>query len=67
MKPNKVEKELLKQLTHHNTLEDLFLLSPGSSEVTNLILAKILNQQHQLHVARKESVSCCPLRNSLAA
>ena len=61
-----VEKILLTNMTPQYTLEDLFLMSPGSSELTNLVLAKLLNQRHHLHVASNKFV-CCPLRNNLAA
>jgi hypothetical protein len=54
---NKIEAELLKNLTNQNSLEDVLLMSSGSVEQINGILMKLLNKYH-LHSARKPSTSC---------
>ena len=64
---NRVENELLKNLTEQNSLEDVLLMSSGSAEITNLVLMKIINRQHNLHVIPKSSTSCPILKGSAAA
>lgn len=64
---NKIEAELLKNLTNQNSLEDVLLMSSGSVEITNLILMRIINRQHNIHPIRKSSTCCQILDSSLAA
>jgi molybdate-binding protein len=63
---NRIEAELLKNLNNQNSLEDVLLMSQGSAEITNLILMKIINRQHNIHVVQKSS-TCCQILDSSAA
>ena len=64
---NKVEAELLKSMNNLNSLEDVFLMSNGSVEITNLVLMKIINQQHHIHFNRNQSTYCQIFDSSAAA
>lgn len=65
---NKIEAEVLKNANQTNSLSDLFNLSSGSKQQTNLVLLRILNTQHHLHAARNGSNSYkIVMNNSLAA
>jgi hypothetical protein len=64
---NRVEAELLKNLTTQNSLEDVLLMSSGTAEITNLVLMKLINQQHNLHPIRKQSTSSSILKISSSA
>jgi hypothetical protein len=64
---NKIEAELLKNLTNQNSLEDVLLMSSGSVEQINMILMKIINRHHNIHVVQKQSTCSQILKISSSA
>ena len=62
----KCEQIIMKQLNSQSSLTELFLSSPGSAEITNQVLAQILNQRHHLNTTREASNSY-QIHKSLAA
>lgn len=62
----KAAQEMMKNI-ESMSLSEVSLNSPASRAETNLILAKILNQKHSLHVTRKASTFNEVLQMSAAA
>jgi hypothetical protein len=62
----RAEAQIIKGLNENRSIQDVYLNSPASPELTNAILAQILNHQSHLNAIKMASV-CCPILRAKAA
>jgi hypothetical protein len=64
---SRTEKSIIENLSNNNlSLQEIYSLSPADNNMTNLIMAKLINKYH-LNVVPKSSTSSPILKISAAA
>ena len=61
----KLEQEIIKNI-NSMSLDDIFLISSGSAEQINMIMMRLINQNHHKYSARNKS-TCCQIHRLSAA